>query len=227
MMKKLVATRADNNNKKINDLTLPILEKYAEKCGADFKVISDCKDLHMHYRILQFYDLFEEYDSILSIDSDLLVLKRCPNIFEEVPEDRIASIYEDIGTRRTDRRSRIKSVQEKFGDVGWKSGYINTGFALFPKKYRDLFKDQINLWVGLGYDDITLGYRMNKEKCDFYQLSLKYNFMSMFSESWNNNMSRFDAFCIHYAGNGGFIPILSREDNLMQDYFILKKYGMI
>lgn len=229
MMKRLIATRADDNNKKINDITIPILEGYAKRCDADFKIISDCKDLHMHYRIMQFYDLFEEYDSILSIDSDLLVLNRCPNIFEVVLEDKIASIYEDIGTRKEDRRSRIKSVQVKFGDIGWGKGYINTGFALFPKKYRFIFepKKEEELWMGLGFDDVWLGYQINKNKCDFYELSIKYNFMSMFSEPWNNSMSRFEAFCIHYAGNGAFIPILSREDNLTQDYLILKKYGMV
>jgi lipopolysaccharide biosynthesis glycosyltransferase len=228
-MKKLVATRADDNNKKINDITIPILKKYADKCGADFQIISDCKNLHMHYRILQFYDLFEEYDSILSIDSDVIVLDRCPNIFEVVPEGKIASIYEDVGTRKEDRRSRIKSVQEKFGGVDWERGYINTGFALFPKKYRFIFepKSEEELWMGLGYDDIWLGYQINKNKCDFYELSIKYNFMSMFSEPWNNNMSRFEAYVIHYAGNGSFITILSREDNLTQDYLVLKKYGML
>jgi len=229
MMKKLIATRADDNNKKINEITIPLMQKYADRCGADFKIISECKDLHMHYRILQFYDLFEEYDSILSLDSDVLVLGRCPDIFEVVPCDKIASIYEDIGTRKTDRRSRIKSVQEKFGSIGWEKGYINTGFALFPKKYKFLFepKKEEELWMGLGYDDVWLGYQMNKNKCDFYELSIKYNFMSMFSEIWNNNMSRFDAFCIHYAGSGAFVPILSREDNVMQDYLIFKKYGML
>ena len=40
-MKKLIVTRADGNIKEITDITLPIMEEYAEKCNANFKIISD------------------------------------------------------------------------------------------------------------------------------------------------------------------------------------------
>jgi len=37
-----------------------------------------------------------------------------------------------------------------------------------------------------------------------YELSYKFNHMSMFSEKWNGRASRFDSYMLHYAGNAKF-----------------------
>jgi len=227
-MKRLIATRSDETQTDMAILTHPLLKSYAERCGADFKVIEDCKGLHKHYRIMQFYDLFEEYDSILSVDTDILISNKCPNIFEVVPENHIASIYEDVGSRQEDRRKRITLVQKQFGDVGWKTGYINTGFALFPKSSREIFKpvSEENLWLGLGFDDVYLGYQIHKMNIPIYELPIEYNFMSMFTENWCGK-SRADAFVTHYAGQGGFIPILERVGLMKDDLLTMRKYGQV
>ena len=128
--KYLVATRADDKHKEISDITHDNLKRYAEFCDADFKVIEDCQGIHHHYRILQFYDLFDTYDRILSLDTDILILRSCLNIFEVVPEEKIGTIFEDKGSRQKDRRKRIKKIQTEKEDIGWTEGYINTGFAV-------------------------------------------------------------------------------------------------
>lgn len=228
MEKRLIVTRADENHKEVSEITHPIIKRYADKCGADFVILDDPKDLHMHYRILQIYPMFEMYDKILSLDTDIFILNRCQNLFEVVPSGLIGSIYEDQGSRKEDRRLRIKAVQKKNGDVGWSVGYINTGVTLFPKECKEIFRydDKKDLWDGLGFDDVWLGYQTHKLNYTIFELAYTYNFMSMFSESWNNNTSRFHANIIHYAGNG-FYPLKSRMDNIKEDYIILKKYGML
>jgi lipopolysaccharide biosynthesis glycosyltransferase len=226
--KRLIVTRADDNHKEISEITHPIITRYAEKCNSDFITISDPKDVHPHYRILQIYSMFDEYDSILSLDTDTLILNRCPVIFDVVPSGMIGSIFEDKGTRQEDRKMRIRAVQKKSGNVVWSKGYINTGVALFPKECREIFKyeNKDDLWDGLGYDDVWLGYMIHKLHFKVFELPFEYNFMSMFQEPWNNSMSRFHANIIHYAGNG-FLPLKSRLDNIKEDYLILKKYGML
>lgn len=221
----LITTRLDDNDKDISSITLKNLKWYAQKCQADFEIISDCKNLHHHYRIMQFYDLFEKYDRILSLDADILILKNCPNIFNYVPKEKIGTVFEDKGSRQLDRRNRIKKIQDKFGDVNWNEGYINTGFAVFSKMHREIFKHTENLWLDLGYDDVFLGWKINKLGLKIEELPHKFNHMSMFSE--NNGPSRFDSFCIHYAGQGGFHPFKSRLNMMKEDYLILKKYGLI
>lgn len=227
MEKRLVTTRADENVESTTEITHPIIKWYAEKCKADFKILENDKgEAHRHYRILQLYDLFEEYDRILILDSDILILKTCPNIFDVVPKGKIGSIYEDLGSRQEFRRSLIQRVQTEREDVGWKEGYINTGFALFPKEYRDIFDlDSEKCWMDFGQDDIELGYQIHLRNYEVFELPCEFNFMSMFAEPWSGK-NKSDAHVIHYAGQGHNIQIPNDEE-IKQDYLILKKYDMI
>uniref|UniRef100_A0A6M3XS86 Putative glycosyltransferase n=1 Tax=viral metagenome TaxID=1070528 RepID=A0A6M3XS86_9ZZZZ len=229
MKKNLIVTRADDGVRDYTEFTFPYLKKYAEKCDAEFIVITDTKDIHMHYRILQFYELFDDYDRILSLDSDTLVLKSCPDIFKLVPFSKVATIFEDKGSRQADRRERIKKASERFGKIAWYEGYINTGFALFSREHKFIFepKEEKELYMDLGYDDVYLGYQIFKYGIGIHELSYRFNHMSMFSEDWNMNASRFDSYVIHYAGGVGFNPIIPRSEQIRQDTLLLRKYSLI
>jgi lipopolysaccharide biosynthesis glycosyltransferase len=210
----------------MTDITHPIIKEYAKKCDADFRIISKNKGIHPHYRILQLYDLFKEYDRILCIDSDTLILKSCPDIFKIVEPQYIASIYEDKGSRQEDRINRIKKIQNERGSVNWKSGYINSGIILFSRMHRDLFNiTEDELYLDLGYDDVLLKYRAEKMGYKFYELSCEFNFMSMFIEP-PFNKKKSDAYILHFAGRG-FHPQINRTEQIKQDYLILKKYSLI
>ncbi len=207
--KLLVITRCDEKIKPVTDITHPIIKKFAKDWNADFLKLEeyvDCPDDgKYHYRILEFYDLLEKYDRILHIDSDILINKNCPNVFKIVPENKIGTIYEDKGSRTEARRKLIIEIQEAFGDVGWKSGYINTGFFLVSKQHQKIF-EKINgkLWMDIGWDDVHLGYNVHKYNFEVYELPYQFNHMTMFSEPWNGNANRFDSYIIHYAGKGIF-----------------------
>ena len=224
-MKLCVITRADNNIKSMTDITHPLIKRYSEKCGADFKILSDNNDLHPHYRILQIKDLFDEYSRILCIDSDILLTDKLSNIFDIVPVDQIGVVLEDKFSRLEDRRNRIKKIQEQRGNINWTEGYINTGFILFSRTHKDIFDniDTSNLWLDLGYDDVEIGFWINKLGHKIYELPCEYNFMNMFLET---GKSRADAFCLHYAGQG-FTTLLSRDQQIKQDYLLFKRYGLI
>jgi len=222
-MKKLIVTRADDNIKDITNITHPIIKRYAKKCKAEFIVLEDSK-FHPHYRILQIGELLNEWDYIFCIDSDVLILNKCPNIFNVVPKYHMASIYEDKLSRQEDRRNRIKKVQEQRENIGWTEGYINSGVILFSKNHKDIFDniDVSNLWMDLGYDDIEIGYQLNKLNHKFYELPCEWNFMSMFF----GIKSRVDAFILHYAGMGT-TQFLDRTKQIEQDYILFRKYGLI
>lgn len=221
---RLIATRADENHKQIAEITHPNIKRYADFCKADFLSIEDCKDEHRHYRILQFYNLFDEYDRILSIDTDILVLKTCPDVFEIVKYEDVGSIFEDVGSRKKDRKGRILKIQDQFGDIGWTSGYINTGFAVFSKCHKEIFKKE-DLYMDLGYDDVWLGYRIRKFGFKIHELPIQMNFMSMFTEPWSNE-DRTSAHVLHYAGKG-FYPFMDRVKQIKQDFLILNKYNLL
>jgi len=227
-MKKLIVTRADDGIKEMAEITHPFLKAYAEKCGADFKVFEpiDYPVHKYHYRIMQLREMLEDYDRALSIDSDVLICHDCPNIFDKVPETHIATVFEDVGTRRSQRRGLIGKIQKRWGNVGWESGYMNTGFALFSKCHREIFnKIENTYWDGFGYDDLHLMYQAKKMGFPIHELPYWYNTMTLFCEKWNNSPSRFDSYVIHYAGVGVFIPKFtgSRLNQIRHDAKKLKE----
>jgi len=209
-MKLLITTRADEGIKDWTDITHPIIQEYAKKVGAEFKVMShksDCNDGDgkWHYRIFKHKELHEKYDRILHIDSDVLLAPDCPNIFNIVPYDSIATVYEDKGTRKLARQHCMQQAQSKWGNVGWSEGYMDSAFFLTSKCHSNIY-ETINgeYWTGFGYDDVHMGYLINKYGYDVHELSYKWNHMTMFSEEWNSSANRFMSHAIHYGGAGIF-----------------------
>lgn len=212
--KRLVVTRADSNCERLIAITHPTIKCYAERWKADFMVL-DHKEEWMtdyelaHYRILKVGKLLEQYERILIIDSDIVIMPECPNPFEMVDPEKIGSIYEDVGSRQDHRRQVIKDIQAKHGDVGWKEGYINTGVFVVSKKHKNIFRKIQgsgvgHLWTGFGYDDALIGYNIHTEGFEIQELPFQWNHMSLFSEPWNNSANRFNSYIIHYAGAANF-----------------------
>jgi lipopolysaccharide biosynthesis glycosyltransferase len=212
-MKLAIVTRADENIKKYTDITHPLMKNYAKKCAADFIVLSHTPpketipyDGREHYRLLEVKPLLEKtYDRVLLLDSDMLIIKNCPNIFEHVEYDKIGSIYEDKGSRKNDRNNRIKKIQREWGDVGWSDNYTNAGTFLVSKPHLNIFDSHGGkYWKEHGSADVHLSYLIHYYGHKVHELSFKWNHMTMFSESWNNNENRFHSYIIHYAGGGIF-----------------------
>ena len=227
-MKLLITTRADDGIKSMTDYTHPTIKYYADKVGADFKILSHTSDCthnqgKWHYRIFKHYDLFNEYDRILHLDSDMIITPNCPNIFDTVPYDCIGTVYEDKGTRASDRKNRINNAKEKFGNIEWNEGYINTGVFLTSKVHRDIFQTIDDMYYeDFGFDDVHLGYQINKNKFKVHELNYKWNHMTMFSESWNGSPHRFDSHIIHYAGAGTYDK-QNRVEQIKSDIFMFYK----
>lgn len=227
MEKRLVITRADKDVAEYTRITHPVIKGYANRCGAKFEILEDCQGIHKHYRIMQLYDKFEEYDRILILDSDILIRNDTPNIFEYVDNNKIAVVFEDKGSRKEDRRNRIVKANEMYGDEGWEEGYINTGFALFPKCSKPIFRmdEDTKLYMDYGYDDVFLGWRINDLGIKIAELPLTWNFMSMWAEPWCGK-SKSEAYVIHYAGMGHH-PNIPKPQQIENDYLTMKKYGLI
>jgi hypothetical protein len=222
--KKAIVTRAKDDYE-LGPVTHPILRKYAARCNADFIVINEeVISLGSYpYEILQCYDLFESYERILAIDSDVLVTPSCPNLFDVVPSDCIGTIYEDRFSRKRDRRERIRLIQVKFGDIGWRKGYINTGVFLCSRIHRELFAypSDKKVWLNPGHDDAFLGYRIHALNFRVFELPDEFNHMSMFSELGKN---RLKAHMIHYAGRG-FTGNKSRAQQIIDDLHTIEKFN--
>lgn len=219
-----VITRADANIKAMSELTHPHLKAYAKRCGADFIVLDhespvDIHDGNPHYRILKVKEILEDYDRVLLIDTDTLVLPACPNIFDTVPATMIGSIFEDKGSRAESRRDKMRRMQQTWGDVGWTRGYTNAGVFVLSKEHGGIFDPhEGQYWRGWGSADLHMGYMAHKLGYKVSELPYQWNHMTPHSEAWNGSPDRFNSFIIHYAGKGVFDPSVStRLEQIRQD----------
>jgi len=229
-VKYLITTRSDDTVKHMADISHPLIKEYAKKVNADFLILdhvpeSDTFDKRPHFRIMKHYDLHSEYDRILHLDTDMLLMPNCPNLFEFVPYNNIGTTLEDKGTRKQARLGSIRKVQRKFGFINWSEQYINTGTILTSKCHKEIYQKINNeYWTGFGSDDVHLGYLIKKYNFKIMELPYHFNHMTMFSEPWNNNPDRFDSYIIHYAGAGIFdVNINDKYEQMKADYE--KVYG--
>lgn len=216
-MKFLVVTRSDENIGYYSKETHNILKLYADKCKADFKILdkdpvvwTEEKPPRPHFRIMELYNLHEEYDRILCIDSDVIINKGCPNIFDEVPDDRIGTVtYDNIPGSVEERKLERIMIQKAWGEIGWNDQNVNTGVFVTSKMHRNIFTPfKGQYWTALGTDDIHIGYLIKYYGFKIHRLSFEWNHMSIFSQPWNKSASKFDSYIIHYAGGwAAKIPI--------------------
>ncbi len=199
------------------ELTLPFVKKYCTKYDLDLITI-DTPELNVtgkkKYNYLKFeknqvYNYFDQYNRILRLDADLLISPQCPNVFDIVPQDEIGGVFEDVGSRLKNRRNKqIRAIKKVFGDLeNWESGYVNAGVLVVSSQHRELF--QIDSYVrevlrknrlGAFQEQNILNWKIRKTGFRIRDLGYKFNHMSMFSEPWHGNKSKYDSFILHIAG---------------------------
>ena len=88
-MKKLLITFDINYTKEITDITCPYMKSYANKIGADFKIITERKfqDQPIICEKFQVYDISKEYDWTILIDCDAIIHPNCPDVTEVYNKD--------------------------------------------------------------------------------------------------------------------------------------------
>ena len=213
-MKRALVTRADSGVSDWMKITHPVMKRYAEKCKADFIVLCAPAPFTVphhsgtpahYYRVAHIRDLLGCYDRILHLDTDMIINKNCPDIFDIVPENMIGAVREDVGTRQQDRQAQIIGIQREYGDIGWRDGYINEGTFLVSRQHRDVFLPHNGrYWTGWAGSQSQMSFNIHKFNFEVYDLGYKWNHMTMFSEQWNGQPNRFDSHISHYAGSGVF-----------------------
>lgn len=76
-------------HKEISDISLPMLQRYANKIGAKFTRITNRKfpNMHVSYEKLQMYELGKDNDWNISVDADILLRDDMYNVLNLVPND--------------------------------------------------------------------------------------------------------------------------------------------
>jgi len=195
--------------KKMAEVTHPTIKAYAEKCGADFLVLSDnTTGHHAGFMKFQLGKLFDTYDRVLYVDTDILIRDDSPSLFEKIPAGVFAAFNEGAYMERFSNIESFVSeypVCEHGTAKAWaRSGiYYNTGVMMLDKKFADFFvipQKPINHF----YEQTQFNFELfkyavkNGEKLTICDLNYKFNRMSHMDK--RTGESRLDSYFLHYAG---------------------------
>lgn len=101
--KKVIYTLNFNNYQpEITKITYPLIQAYADKINADFKIITQRKypNYPMMYEKLQIYDLGQDNDWSIYFDSDTLIHPDLFDITEFLPKDTVLNYNVDFANNR-------------------------------------------------------------------------------------------------------------------------------
>lgn len=205
-MKLAVVTLCIGSNwNKMAELTHPTIKNYSNRIGADFIVMNSevIKADDHGFEKFQLANILQYYDRVLYLDTDLIISKHCPNLFDIVPFTDLGCFIESnywMCSSEVDHRERIKLSQEKLGNIGWVTDYFNTGVMILSKRHIPIFEIPSQYIIDLR-EQTQLNYNTRKYGFWLHDIGLRFNKMDFI-----NPLDRFDSYIIHYAGKG-FTPI--------------------
>jgi hypothetical protein len=150
-MKKLLVTLDIDYTKKITDITYPYMKSYADKIGADFKIIKERKFPNQPVNIekFQLYQLSEDYDWTIFIDADALINPNCPDMTEIYEKDVVIFNGYDLYPTRFKANNYTRRDKRNISACTWFSVFSDWTRHLWkPYKNSKEYVDQIDLlWL--------------------------------------------------------------------------------
>ena len=182
---------------KIAHHTHPTLMAYADRIGADFKVINESDRTSPHWEKFRIYDLLNTYHRILYLDTDISIRDDCPNLFDIVPKEKLGAFNEAPFTngRQFSIYESCKNYDIKLPDWNWK--YYNSGVLVISRMHKQLFiKPDVEIFNF--YEQGYLNVHWAKEKALMFDLPYIYNRMCCMDPYLGED--RHAAYVVHYAG---------------------------
>ncbi|SRR6266852_974561 len=121
MKKTLWTVNIDNYAPEVTALTYPLLRRYAEKCSAEFRVISDRKfpDWPPAYEKLQIHELGRDSDWNIYIDSDAVVHPGLFDITNHLTPDTVCHNAKDMAGNRWKYDQYFRRDGRHIGSCNW------------------------------------------------------------------------------------------------------------
>lgn len=215
-MKKLVVTLCIGPEfEAMSQVSHSTLQRYANRIGAEFKVISEQKlsKSTAHWDKFQLFDLFDEFDRILYVDTDCLIRQDCPDLFEMVPFEQMGLFNEGAFAERGYALSRARDEYAQFLNVNlndWDGKYYNTGVMVLSRAHKFIFKKpEIEVQHFYEQSYLNLLFHLNRDK--IFQLPYQFNRMSILDGV--TGRPRHDSYIVHYAGGPREVvtPLMAKD----------------
>jgi len=150
------------------NLTLPTIENYAKRIGADLNIITERKfpEMHIHYEKMQVWNDGKEYDANFLLDCDILINDGFPDFTTIVPRGHVGFNDNYHASNKYNIKENIY-FQRDGRDVG-----IASNAVIGYKETHDIFKPIVDFtmdkWneistVRVGdIDEYVLSYNLAK-----------------------------------------------------------------
>ena len=121
MTKQVVTLNVDGYAPAVTALTFPLLAAYAEKIGADFRVITTRKwpEAPPVYEKLQLYEMAAERDWTIYFDADALVHPDMPDVTEHIGKDTVMFNGADLASNRITYDRFFRRDGRNIGACNW------------------------------------------------------------------------------------------------------------
>ncbi len=218
-MKRVVVTSVIGAaHAKLAEVTLPTIRAYADRMGADVKVLDAVLPEHAgqtgHWAKFAIHGLLDAYDEALWLDADIVASPRAPDIFEAAGGALAAYPEGDVVERAGQFKEYYRLLRGHALAFGKQIRYFNSGVVVIPREARDIYKvpdlPEIELTTRLKqeqpwrffYDQNLLNARIAETDHRILALSNRWNFMHVPSiaagDPWEKRTEV--AHLIHYAG---------------------------
>lgn len=241
-MKKLIYQAYIGNRSRLYDHCTKSVKAYADRIGADYKlqrlpILRIKPDLFRTDRTGKaggwakigympifekenVFDEFDNYDMCCVIDSDIYIREDAPDVFKELDDEAVGSVYECDLPMTTEYANKIRGYSSsivKGLKMDWESNsetgydFFNSGVMLYdskkmkevlngmgPREFLEqpMLKDFID---GVGplrwqSDQMTLNYWFKKKKVKVKRMDWKWN--ALFSAVRNDRIK--DGYFVHF-----------------------------
>ena len=187
-------------------ITHPSIKAYADKIGAEFMCIKEKKlaNTTPHWDKFQIYDLLDKYDRILYLDTDLIIREDCPDLFLEVPNNKLGMFEEGQFTERSKELMIDICRQYEERLPSWNGKYYNSGVIVISQIHKPLFKKPEKEIFSF-YEQSYLNMRIAKLGVDIHSLHYKFNRMTCMDAYTGEE--RYASYIIHYAGYPSLVMV--------------------
>jgi lipopolysaccharide biosynthesis glycosyltransferase len=158
-----------------NSVVIPRLEYISKKWNSSLIKVNDLPDFiknkkwDIKYELNKYAKLFyiekycKEYDRILYIDSDCVVSRDSPNMFEIFEEGYVYAALDSYDGDQNcfHRANEMISSQSFFGSINWTNGYYNSGVILIDRIHHYIFKYKQDVFLNFS-DQTWFNYFLRK-----------------------------------------------------------------
>jgi hypothetical protein len=130
---------------KLLKLTRPLMEAYANRCGADFLALTNQQFDQWQREKFRVFDFAQQYDQTLFVDADVVIRDTCPDLFKEYAGVDVA-MHDDYGyityphdpTWAAPDHDAVMRSQEL--STKWNGKMWNSGLVLTSRRAAEIWK---------------------------------------------------------------------------------------